>query len=174
MTLTKKIRELTLTRFTGKIHVVRKANAQHIGVVFLDNGLLVNGTYQQNFGFKGLFHLVLADSKGDFRYLVEPEVIFEKDKKFKMKLDDFLKKIKDQYHDSNTRLRPPYNLKVLVRKEFTLRNEKTTPMEFNLLKVIRGHSRISDVYKHSNMLESVVTYLLISLRRKGALRVVEQ
>ena len=174
LTLIKKLRELTGSHFTGRVHLVERHNARHIGVVLLREGFLVNGRYRGEEGLGGLGELILVDEtygSGTFRYLAEPEVIARGDEKFAISLRDFLLLMKDKYYNSD-HLRPPCNLKILVKKDFSPRGEPITPMECDLLETISDGVSVGEVYKNAHLIEPVMTSLLVSLRRKGALKVI--
>ena len=170
LTLIKKLRELSLLHFTGRVHLVEKDNGPQVGLVSMAEGLLVGGLYRGQGGIQALAELVLEDG-GKCRYLVEPEILSPRDRQFEVTLRDFLAFMKDTYYRSD-HLRPPLDLKILVKEDFVSQNGKTTPMECDLLKIISHCHRVGDVYKYGHPLESVVTSLLVSLRKKGALKVV--
>ena len=173
--LVEKLRELSILGLSGKVNVVQKGNSQHIGIVFLQKGLLVNCLYEDKRGLRPLFDLVLTDYsfKKNFYYIVEPEVLLERELLFHMTLDDFLKCLKNRYLRPWKQFRPPASLKLSVAKEFFSTKSQVSPLENSLLKTITIYSRVSDIYKYSNMLDCMVTSLLVSLRKKGALKVLE-
>ena len=173
--LVEKLKELSSLGLSGKVHVVQKENSQHIGIVFLQKGLLVNGHYGGDRGFRPLFDLVLTDYglRENFYYIVEPEVLLKKEFLFHMTVDDFLKILKNRSLSPWEQFRPPGSLKLSVVKEFFSKKSQVSSLEHSLLKTIMTYGRVSDIYKYSNMLDSMVTSLLVSLRKKGALKVLK-
>ena len=173
--LVDKLKEFTALGLSGKINVVHRENSQHIGIVFFKKGLLVNCSYEGEYGLRPLFDLVLTDFslKEHFYYIVEPEILSGSVFKFQMTFDDLLRVLQDQSFRPWEELRPPESLRLSVVKEFFIKTSKINILEESLLKTINNYSRVSDIYKNSNILDPLITSLLVSLRKKGALRVLE-
>ena len=69
--------------------------------------------------------------------------------------------------------KPPEHLKLLVKSEFIKNGGAVTPMEYELLSTISDFNLVKDIYEHSELFEFEITELLVSLRKKEALKVVE-
>ncbi len=173
--LVEKLKKLSVLGLSGKVNVVQKADSRYIGIVFLQKGIFVNCFYGDEHGLRSLFDLVLTDYslREYFYYIVEPEVLFEKECRFHVTFDEFLKILKNRSLRPWEKFRPPPSLKLSVVKEFSSKTSQVSPLENSLLKTITNYSRVSDIYKNSNMLDSMVTSLLVSLRKKGALKVLK-
>ena len=70
------------------------------------------------------------------------------------------------------KLRPPGALKLVLNPNFIVEGQDVAPNEFDVLSAISDYSRVEDIYNHCPLMEYEVTQALVSLRRKGALKVV--
>lgn len=161
--------------FTGKVNLLSSSNDQFLGVVFLEDGILVGAKYQKRVGRKALYEIVFQDldSSDEFKYIVEPEIISEENKMFKYELSQFKTDLKELYekYQASKNLRPPENLKLVVNSEIIHNNAEVTPIEFELLKTIVDTPLVSEIYKLCPLLEMEITLALVELRRKKAIKV---
>ncbi len=76
-------------------------------------------------------------------------------------------------YKENKALRPPDDLKLLIRASFIEAGDAVTGEEFELLRTISDFSRVKDIYKNSQLPDYQITNGLISLRKKQAITTVK-
>ncbi len=162
--------------FTGRINVLRSANSQTHAVILMREGRLVNCRMSERSGEKALLDLVFQDVSNsmEFKLVVEPEVVSEAEGIFNWNIDQLKSRARQVYENylSNKKLKPPPHLKLLLNADFVLSGEAVEPAEFDVLSAISDYSRVQDIYDHCALMEYEVTRALISLRKKGAIKVV--
>ena len=171
--LIKTLTKLASVHFTGKVNLLGKTDSGHLGVIVLKQGVLVQCRYNQKQGIDCLFEFFQnCYDKEDFYTIMEPETIAPDNNSFHLKVSELMemKKRRKIYEE---KLRPPGDLKLLVRHDFLSSAVNISPVESQLLKTILNHQRVCDIYQYVGMDESLVTRLLIGLRKKGALKVVD-
>ena len=168
--LIKILKKLAYSSFTGKVNIILKHNSQHQGTIFVKDGFFVNYVHQDKEGIDHLTDAILINNdRKNFSAIAEPETISRRDQYFRLSFSELIEKVAQR---RDGKLKPPAHLKLSVSREFIVGGHKVTPIEFNLLKTIDNDGRVGEIYKNSGMLESLVTSLLISLRKKGALKVI--
>mgnify|MGYP006298373833 CR=1 FL=1 len=164
--------------FTGRINILDKATGQFLGVLLQEEGTLINAVYRDVRGKKALFRVVLEDLKTEpsVRFVVEPEVVEEADRRFELSLHEFKKEARSLFEEAEkTRhLRPPDDLSLVIRSEFIVKGPDVTAEEFEILNALTEYHRVRDLYKNSNLFDFEITNALVSLRKKGALKVVSK
>jgi hypothetical protein len=105
---------------------------------------------------------------------VEPEVVEDKERQIhypyavmRNKMSDVIK----QYRDS-LKFRPPDNVKILIDAEFIEDSLPVTPQEFEVLETLTEWNSTYDVYQHCQLLDHEITWALVSLRKKSALKII--
>lgn len=160
--------------FTGRINIVLKSNRQYFGAITQKDGLIVDAQFKKLHGKKALFSLLIEDLSSDtYQYIVEPELVEEKDCTMSLSLKELKKQgahIYQQFQASQ-KLKPPGDLRLMINSGFIVDGPSVTADEFQVLATLTEFSRVSDVYKHSSLLDYETTNSLVSLRKKGALRV---
>lgn len=171
------IEEQQLVCFTGKVNLLKKFSNESIGSLYLIDGKIVNGKCKDLSPLKAVFKLVSDYEKnGDNQQIViEPELLSFSDKKLDYphqvlvkKLHEFSKQMKEA--DKN---RPPDNLKLLINQEFISDGGEVSPIEYDLLCTISDYNLVKDIYQNSKMFDHEITEVLVNLRKKNALRVIE-
>jgi undecaprenyl pyrophosphate synthase len=106
--------------------------------------------------------------------VVEPEVVDEKERQIhypyavlKNKLQEVLKLYKE-----SIKLRPPENVKILSEASFLTSNEAVSPEEFEVLMTLTEWTNPNDIYRQCPLLDHEITQALVSLRKKGALKII--
>ena len=162
--------------FTGRINVLNRSNKQYLGQVLLLEGSLLHIEFQKLKGEKAFYTIYLKEHENAlFSYVVEPELVdgIERSVHFPYSsLKQRLQKIVEDY-EIGKQQKPPENLKILINPAFIKEGEQVTHQEYDLLATISDYSLISDIYKNANLLDYEVTMSLVSLRKKGAFKVIK-
>ena len=124
------IEEQVAVQFTGKVNVLASFNRQFFGHILFKNGDLIQVVFNGQTGLKAFYHLILQEySLQSFDYIVEPELVEEKDRKIhhpyavmKNKLANIIEEYK-----TSLKLRPPDNRRILIDSEFLEDNLPVTP-----------------------------------------------
>jgi hypothetical protein len=176
--LLKHIEEQSLISFTGKINVLKSDNNQHIGVVFLKEGEIIDCSYFGRTGKKGLYALVFEEigSQEFHKFIIEPEIIKDSQVKFTYSFDDFYQKVQERYelYQKIKRLRPPSYLRLSIDPNFIKPKcqIKIDGFEFDVLSAMVNHKKVPDIYLNCPLYDYEITGALISLRKKKAIRVI--
>ncbi len=171
------LKEQAFFGFTGRINILLGNNKQHIGVIIQANGHIVNAEYHSDKGKKALFNALFEDIEGHthFKYVVEPEIIGEKDYAFHFTFDDLYKKLQTRFEQYKKfkKFRPPKELKLYLKGEFMndIHGYSIGPEEFDTLLTLVEHPLVEDIYRKSPLYEYQITRALVSLRNKKALKV---
>lgn len=161
--------------FTGRINVLKEEDRQFLGVILLLNGKIVSSQFARKTGLKALYSLVICDLEDleNFRLVVEPEIVDDADVDFSLSLKDLRSQAKKVYeeHNDSKRLRPPGDLRVLINPGFIENGDKPDSLEFNILKTMSTFNKITDIYQNCDLFDFEITKGLVSLRKKGAIKV---
>jgi hypothetical protein len=169
------IEEQQSVRFTGKVNILSAFNRQFLGHILIKDGDVIQVTFNSNQGLKAFYQLIIQEySLQSFEYIVEPEVVDEKQRQIhypfaviKNKMSDILK----QYRES-LKVRPPENVKILIDADFMEDSLPVTPQEFDVLETLTEWNSPFDIYQNCSLLDHEITWSLVSLRKKGALKIV--
>ena len=169
------IEEQVAVQFTGKLNILASFNRQYLGHILFKNGEIFQVVFQNYKGLKAFYQLIIQEfSLQSFTYVVEPEVVEEKERQIhypyaiiKNKMSDVLK----QYRDS-LKFRPPENVKIVIDAEFMEDTLPVTPQEFEVLETLTEWNKPYDIYQHCQLLDHEITLALVSLRKKSALKIV--
>lgn len=168
------VEEQVAVQFTGKVNVLSTYNRQFLGQIFFKNGDVIQVTFQKHKGLKAFYQILIDEySLQSFEYVVEPELVDESERKIhypygviKNKLSDVLK-----LHRDSLKLRPPENIKILLDPEFLEDSLEVTPKEFDVLATLTDWNNTHDLYDNCELLDHEITLALVSLRKKGALKI---
>lgn len=169
------IEEQIAVQFTGKVNVLASFNRQYLGHVLFRNGDVIQVVFQNHKGLKAFYQLIIQEySLQSFSYVIEPEVVDESERQIhypfgviRSRLEDVLKQ-----YQATQKLRPPENVKILADVEFLDDTLPVTPQEFEVLATLTEWSRPHDIYQQCSLLDHEITLSLVSLRKKGALKVI--
>ncbi len=169
------IEEQIAVQFTGKINILASFNRQFLGNILFKSGDIVQVVFNNQKGLKAFYHLMIQEfSLQSFDYVVEPEVVEEKERQIhypyavlKNKLGDVLK----NYRES-LKFRPPENVKILIDADFISDTLPVSTEEFFVLETLTEYNEPFDVYQHCPLLDHEITWALVGLRKKGALKIV--
>jgi hypothetical protein len=168
------IEEQISVQFTGKVNILATFNHQFLGHILFKNGEIFQVTFQQLKGLKALYTILIQEySLQSFNYVVEPEVVEEKERQIDlpyMVIKNKMSHIVDLYRES-LKFRPPENVKILIDAEFLEDSISVTSEEFEVLKTLAEWNNVYDVYQHCSLLDHEITAALVSLRKKSALKI---
>jgi hypothetical protein len=162
--------------FTGKVNLLKKDNGQFIGVIMQENGFIVNAACGELKGRSAIGKMLRMAQVQPFLFkiIVEPEIISAGDSVFKMSLEDLYAFIKDynSQQDEMSKLKPPPNMKILIRGEFIVEGAQITADEFETMLVAVDYAKVAEIYNNCPLPEPYITKALIDLRKKGAIKVI--
>ncbi len=161
--------------FTGRINVLVKSNGQLFGVVYQNEGIVVDAESQNLNGLRALYKMIFSDveSQDYLKFIVEPEILKDENFQINLSLDELKADASKKYQEyvAAKKLRPPANVKLVIDPEIIVNTNQVSPEEYDVLSLLTEWSKVSDIYKYSNLLEYEITNALVSLRRKKAIRV---
>jgi hypothetical protein len=168
------VEEQMAVQFTGKVNILASFNRQFLGHILFKNGEVIQVVFNGLKGLKAFYHLIIQEySLQSFDYVVEPELVDEKERQIhypfpviRNKLTEVIKNYKE-----SLKLRPPENIKILIDSEFLEDSLPVSPDEFEVLSTLTEWSTPSDVYLHCPLLDHEITQALVSLRKKGGLKI---
>ena len=169
------IEEQIAVQFTGKVNILAAFNRQFLGQILFKNGEVIQVTFNNNSGLKAFYQLIIQEyTLNSFDYVVEPELVDEKERKIhypfsviRNRMGEVLK----QYRES-LKIKPPENVKILIDSKFIEDRSQVTPEEFDVLLTLTEWNTPFDIYQHCQLLDHEITWSLVSLRKKGALKIV--
>lgn len=160
--------------FSGRVNILSKVSKQYLGAIIQSDGKIVNAKYLNLSGRKALASILMElKTSKDFSFVSEPEVVTPCDHIFEMTENQFLKFKNDyfeQFEELN-KLRPRNDLRIDINPQnfnFLIGINKS---EFDVLCDIIDHGVVEKIYYNSDLLDFDITTALISLRKKGLLRV---
>ncbi len=161
--------------FTGKVNVLLKSNSQSYAVVLMLDGKLINCLAANKSGEKALLDLTFRDvsRSNEFNIVVEPEVVTAEEGAFTWSVNLLKQRARTLYENylGNQKLKPPQSLKLLINSAFVIDGDDVDSHEFDVLSTISDYSRVQEIYDNCSLLEYEITQALVSLRRKGAIKV---
>lgn len=176
MAIIKILREQSAIGFDGKIIVQDQNLSQHLGQILICSGTIVGCNFLNKTGKKALINLLVQefDPNKQMSYVVEPEVIALELIQFELEVPVLEEEIRSILEESkkNKKLRPPGDKRLVVNADFVCRGEDISSNEFDILCLISDFGKIQDVYDNTALLDFEVTDGLVSLRKKGALKVI--
>jgi len=168
------IEEQLAVQFTGKINILASFNRQYLGHILFKNGEIFQVIFNGHKSLKAFYQLIIQEySLQSFYYVVEPEVVEENQRQIHYPYSVIKNKMSDvinQYKEAS-KYRPPENVKILIEGSFLKEKSEVTPQEFEVLETITEWSKPFDIYQHCDLLDHEVTWALVSLRKKKALKI---
>jgi hypothetical protein len=169
------IEEQISVQFTGKVNVLSMYNRQFLGHLIFKDGEILQVSFQGHSGLKAFYQILIQEfSLTPYEYVVEPEVVEDKERQIhypyavlKNKLQEVLKLYKE-----SIKLRPPENVKILSEASFLESSDAVSPEEFEVLLTLTEWTNPNDIYRHCQLLDHEITMALVSLRKKGALKII--
>jgi hypothetical protein len=174
MNLIKILSENFSFSFSGRVNILSKVNKQYLGAIIQSEGKIVNAKYLNLSGKKALASVLMElKSSKVFSFVSEPEVVSPGDHVFDMSEGQFLKFKNDYFeqYDELNKLRPDNSLRLAVDGIKFNFNTGLSKVEFDVLCGIIDYSTVKEIYQFSDLLDFDITTALISLRKKGILRV---
>jgi hypothetical protein len=168
--------EQVVVEFSGKVNALKADTRQILGSVVLSDGEIIRVDYKGYEGMKALFSLYLDDLEENMVLLVvEPEIVEGIARNLHYPFKTLMQKLSDFMHEyeKNKALRPPNGIKLLANADFLTTGGGINEKEFQVLVTITDYNKIEDIYKHCSLMEYEITQSLITLRQKGALKVIK-
>lgn len=168
------IEEQVAVQFTGKVNILATFNRQFLGHFIFKNGEIFQVKFQKLSGLKAFFSILTQEhALNSFDFVVEPEVVEDSERQIhypfgvlKQRMANVLK----QFEESQ-KMRPPENVKIIIDEEFMEDTLPVTPEEFDVLLTLTEWNNPYDVYQNCELLDHEITLSLVSLRKKGALKI---
>ena len=168
--------EQVIVQFSGKVNALKADTRQILGSVVLSDGEIIRVDYKSHEGMKALFSLYLDDlDENTILLVVEPEIVDGIPRNLHYPFKTLMHKLSDFMHEyeKNKALRPPNGIKLLANADFINAGGGINEKEFQVLVTITDYNKIEDIYKHCSLMEYEITQSLITLRQKGALKVIK-
>lgn len=168
------IEEQMAVGFTGKVNVLSTFNRQYLGHILFKSGDIIQVFFNSQTGLKALYQIIIQEfSLQSFQYVVEPEVVDETERQIHYPFSVIKSKMADviKQHKDSLKFRPPENVKILISPEFVNRGQDVTLAEFEVLKTVSEWNKAYDIYQHCQLLDFEITWALVNLRKKGALKI---
>jgi hypothetical protein len=169
------IEEQMSVSFTGKVNILSNFNRQYLGHLVFSSGEIIKATFQGHRGTKAFFQIIVQEySLNSFVYIVEPEIVDELERdiflpyaSLKLKMEEVIR----LYRDS-IKLRPPDHVRIVLNADFMEKQQNLAIHEFTVMLTLTEWSSPFDVYQHCPLLDHEITYALVGLRKKEALKIV--
>lgn len=169
------IEEQISVEFTGKVNILASFNRQFLGNFLFKNGEIIQVSFDHYKGMKAFYHLMIQEySLQSFDYVVEPELVEEKERQIHYPYSILKKKLANMLKEYKTslRLKPPENIKIILEVDFLQNQTTVTPNEFEVMVALTEWNTPFNLYQKSPLLDHEITLALVSLRKKGALKIV--
>ncbi|MBL7664118.1 MAG: hypothetical protein JNM93_03210 [Bacteriovoracaceae bacterium] len=168
--------EQVVVKFTGRINVLDQITNQHFGHIFIQEGEFVHITYRQHMGQKAFYYLSFdLDEKKRLKIVIEPELLGEVQRNLHYPYAQLKSKVAEalQRFRISKKGRPPEHIKLMLMPEFIHKGTEISSTEFDTMCVVSDFNLVRDIYENTNLLDFEVTDALVSLRQKGAIKVIK-
>ncbi|WP_417336973.1 hypothetical protein [Halobacteriovorax marinus] len=176
MSLLGTIEEQTTFGFTGRVNILNRSTGQYLGIVLIADGVIVDCTYGGLKAEKALYLALFDDmDHTPLKFIVEPEVVQEEHRNFQLTFEDFKQNSQTLYlkHRESKALKPSMDLRLILDGDFISRGSEVSDSEFKLMNVLTEYSLVSDIYNNCDLYDFEITQVLVSLRKKKAIKVVK-
>jgi hypothetical protein len=169
------IEEQAVFGFSGKINVLQTENSQYLGAIYQENGIIVHAQFRGLIGKHSLFQIILKQMNKNvtFKYVIEPEIITDKTRSFSINVDQLKVEAGRLFEEylKCAKLRPPDSLQLMVSTDFLESHQDITPVEFDVLAAISDFCSVGEIYNSAKLYDFEITKALVSLRKKGGIKV---
>lgn len=168
------IDEQRAVQFTGKVNILASFNRQFLGHILFKDGEMIQVTFNGLKGLKAFYNLMIQEySLQSFDLVVEPELVDDKERQIHYPFAVIRNKLTDviRSHKEALKLRPPENIKIIVDAEFVDDSLPVSSQEYEVLSTLTEWNTPADLYQHCPLLDHEITLSLVSLRKKGALKI---
>jgi len=169
------IEEQMSVRFTGKVNILSNFNRQYLGHILFKDGDLIQVIFQVHKGLKAFYQVAIQEfTLHSLQYIVEPEVVEDKERQIHFPFGVIKNRLNEvlQQYQASIKLRPPENVKILINSDFISSSRPVSSLEFQVLDTLTEWSAVNDVYQQCELLDHEITNSLVSLRKKGALKII--
>ena len=164
------------TGFTGKINLLKKSNDEIIGHFFIEDQKVTQFHFLSKKGFTALHDFIYFLAKGlEPKFIIEPEVVSAgKENIYLPSYQDFLEEILSISHKIADLMSfiPPSRTLVKIGKNIFSDRGSLTMVEFMVAILVIKFREIGKIILESDYSEIETLDALISLRRKGCLKVI--
>ncbi len=175
MNLISIIEEQISVLFTGKINILSNFNRQYLGHLLFNNGELIQVHFKNMKGLKAFHQVAIEEyTLQSMQYIVEPEIVSESEREIHHPfgvIRNKLNEVIDNYQQS-IKFKPPSNVKMMIDVSFLDKAPELTSEEFQILDLLTEWNQPDDIYRHSGLMDHEITLALVSLRKKGALKII--
>ena len=168
------IEEQLAVQFTGKVNILATFNRQFLGHIIFKNGEIIQVVFNGHSGLKAFYRLLIQEhSLQSFDYVVEPELVDDKERQIHYPYSVLKAKISGvvKAHQDSLKLRPPENIRILIDSKFISENTPVSCDEFDVLSSLTEWNNPYEIYQHCALMDHEITLALVSLRKKGALKI---
>lgn len=168
------IEEQIAVQFTGKVNVLATFNRQFLGHIIFKDGEIYQVTFNKLHGLKAFYALITQEyTLKSFQYVVEPELVDESERQIHYPFAVIRNKLANviKQFEESAKLRPPENVKIIIDEEFMEDTLPVSPEEFEVLLALTEWNGPYDIYQNCPLLDHEITMSLVSLRKKGALKI---
>lgn len=174
MAFIKVIAEQATLNFTGRVNVLERNSGKYLGKVSLIDGEIVYCFYKGHSGKSSLYHIVIDDQeRSDLSFIAEPEIVTLSEAIFEIPFETFQREAQRTFESylNSKKFRPPDHIRLLINPDFIAKGPSVSFWEYEVLTVISDFNKVSDIFNESPLLEYQTCNSLVSLRKKGALKV---
>ena len=167
------IEEELALEFNGKISIRSKKDKTLLGSIIINNGVMWNAAYGGKASMNAIFHIYIDDMNSLIEYKTNPEIIEDSEQNIHYPFGVIKKKIAEKFelYQKSLKNRPPDGVRLMINSDFIATGDKVSSEEFVTLSIVSDYNLVRDIYKNCQLFESDITMALVSLRKKGALKV---
>lgn len=169
--------EQVAVKFTGKVNIINSNSKQNLGQIIIIDGEICEATYLGNKGIKGFYNLYLDEfDNKPLSFISEPEMITKSAQNIPYPYSILKQKLVQlaSGYAATRNLKPAKDLKLLINSEFIEGGTEISANEFKVMCTLSDYNLVKDIYQNCDLLDFEITNTLVSLRKKGALKVIKQ
>lgn len=174
--LKKLIDEQESFSFNGRVNFLEKISKKILGYFYFKSGTIFHVVFAGEKGEAALYRMAqFFEDKVSFDIVSEPEIVENIETNWRSsnsRLGQCLEVFQLEYRKMRN-LKPPMEHRLAISPDFVVSTQEILPNEFDVLCAVSDYHVVKDIYKHAPILEYEVTKALVSLRKKGALKVLE-
>lgn len=166
------LKQHSSSSFTGKLNFLLESSGREVGVIFLHGAHVVGCRYSRHEGEKALFDLAfyLRTSPEKIRIVAEAESVERPTGWDGIDLEHLSKSL--AHYETLLTQMPPAKIRLVLNGEFIIEGAAVNVGEFEVLELVSDYSTLEEIFGNSLISRYETLNSLISLRRKGAFKVV--
>jgi hypothetical protein len=174
--LLKVLEDQAYLSFTGRVNLLGVDDNKYFGHIHILNGEIVGARFEDHDGQRVLTDILISEfMHKKLRFVVEPEIVNGVDCQFLLNISQIKELLKERIEEAkqSKNLKPPGHLRLLIKPEFVAGGEEVDDVEYRALLLLTEFFKVDELYANSKgfLSEGDLTSALVSLRRKGALKV---